>query len=71
MTLKNDLCFIIQQIQQRKIKIKEEIKLLILDGKIESNIESLKWVLSHGCEQKLFVDVARSLVEQKKVAILG
>ena len=50
----------------KKIKIKEELELLILNGKIKSNIEGLKWVLSHGCEPKLFVDVAKSLVEKKK-----
>lgn len=55
----------------KKIKIKEELELLILKGKIKSNVEGLKWVLSHGCEPKLFVDVARSLVEQKKIAIQG
>ena len=55
----------------KKIKIKEELELLILNGKIKSNIEGLKWVLSHGCEPKLFVDVAKSLVEKKKVKIQG
>lgn len=55
----------------KKIKIREELKLLILNRKIKSNIEGLKWVLSHGCEPKLFVDVARSLVEQNKVTIEG
>ena len=55
----------------KKIKIKEELELLILKGKIKSNVEGLKWVLSHGCEPKLFVDVARSLVEQKKITIQG
>ena len=55
----------------KKTKIKDELELLILDGKIKSNVEGMKWVLSHGCEPKLFVDVAKSLVEQKKVAIQG
>lgn len=55
----------------KKIKIREELELLILNGKIKSNVEGLKWVLSCGCEPKLFVDVAISLVKQKKVAIQG
>lgn len=55
----------------KKIKIKEKLKQLILNGQIKSNVDGLKWVLAHGCEPKLFVDVASSLVEQKKVAIQG
>ena len=55
----------------KKIKIKEELKQLILNGQIKSNVDGLEWVLAHGCEPKLFVDVASSLVEQKKVAIQG
>ncbi len=55
----------------KKIKIKEELKQLILNGQIKSNVDGLKWVLAHGCEPKLFVDVASSLVKQKKVAIQG
>lgn len=55
----------------KKIRIKEELGKLILNGSIQSNIEGLKWVLSCGCEPKLFVDVIDSLVKQKKVAIQG
>ncbi len=55
----------------KKIRIKEKLKLLILNGKIKSNVEGLKWVLSYGCEPKLFVEVVSSLVAQKKVAIQG
>lgn len=55
----------------KKIRIKEELGKLILNGRIRSNIEGLKWVLSCGCEPKLFVDVIDSLVKQKKVAIQG
>lgn len=55
----------------KKIKIREELEPLILNGKIKSNIEGLKWVLSHGCEPKLFVDVMNSLVAQKRIAIQG
>lgn len=51
----------------KKTRIKEELKNLILSNKIKSNIEGLKWVLSHGCEPKLFVDVMSSLYKQKKV----
>lgn len=55
----------------KKIKIKEELKQLILKGQIKSNLDGLKWVLSHGCEPKLFVEVVNSLVMQKRVAIQG
>ena len=55
----------------KKLRIKEELSQLILSGKIKSNVEGLKWVLSHGCEPKLFVEVVSSLVTQKKVAIQG
>lgn len=55
----------------KKIRIKEELEKLILNGRIQSNVEGLKWVLSSGCEPILFVNVIDSLVKQKKVAIQG
>ncbi|MDO4310286.1 MAG: three-Cys-motif partner protein TcmP [Prevotella sp.] len=55
----------------KKTRIKEELEHLILNGNIESNVEGLKWVLSHGCEPKLFVEIVSSLVEQRKIAIQG
>lgn len=55
----------------KKIKVREELERLILNCKIKSNTEGLKWVLSRGCEPKLFVDVVRALVVQKKVEIQG
>lgn len=53
------------------MKIKEELEQLILNGEKKSNIEGLKWVLSHGCEPKLFVEVASLLVVQRKIEIKG
>ncbi len=55
----------------KKMKIKEELELLILNGKIKSNVDGLKWVLSRGGEPKLFVEVASSLVAQRKIVIKG
>lgn len=55
----------------KKIRIKEELIQLILNGRIQSNVNGLKWVLSNGCEPKLFVDVMSSLVTQNKVLIQG
>ena len=55
----------------KKMKVKEELERAILNGEIKSNVKGLKWVLSRGCEPKLFVDVMKSLVTQKKVQIQG
>lgn len=44
---------------------------MILSGKIKSNIEGLKWVLSHGCEPKLFVESMNFLIAEQRVAIQG
>lgn len=55
----------------KKLKIKEELSLLILNGKIESNVDGLKWSLSRGCEPKIFVEVVSSLIKQKRVTIQG
>lgn len=55
----------------KKIKIKEELKSLILDSSIKSNLEGLKWVLSYGCKPNLFVEVISSLVKEKRVEIQG
>lgn len=55
----------------KKIKIKEELEALILNGEIESNVEGLKWVLRCGCEPKLFVETMNSLVEKGKVMVKG
>lgn len=55
----------------KKKIIREKLETLILNGNIKSNIEGLKWVLSQGCEPRLFVEVAKSLIEQNKVVIQG
>lgn len=55
----------------KKLRIKEELSLLILNGKIESNVDGLKWSLSRGCEPKIFVEVISSLIKQKRIAIQG
>ena len=55
----------------KKLRIKDELLRLILSGKIKSNVEGLKWVLSCGCEPNLFIEAVNTLVAQKKVAIQG
>lgn len=55
----------------KKTRIKEELEQLILNGEKKSNVEGLKWVLSRGCEPKLFVEVISSLLEKGKVTIQG
>lgn len=55
----------------KKIRIKGELEQLIMNRKIESNIEGLKWVLSKGCEPKLFVEVVTTLFKQKKIDFCG
>lgn len=55
----------------KKIKVKGELEALILKGEIQSNVEGLKWVLSHGCEPKLFIEVVELLIAQKRIMIQG
>lgn len=55
----------------KKIKIREELEALILNGEIKSNVEGLKWVLKCGCEPKLFVETMNSLVKKEKVVVKG
>ena len=55
----------------KKIRIKEKLSEIIMSGKIKTNVEGLKWVLHYGCEPMLYVEVIKSFVEQKKVAIHG
>lgn len=52
-----------------KQMIKDEIKDLILSGKISDNITGLKYVLSKGCEPSLFVEFVELLIKQHLIEI--
>lgn len=55
-----------------KIKnAKDEISKKILRGVIHSNIEGLKYTLKLGCEPKIFVEVAQSMISKGKISIDG
>lgn len=47
------------------------VKSKILNKEITSNLEGLKFVLSLGCEPKLFVDIVKELMEQNTIKING
>ncbi len=55
----------------RKNLVKKELIDLILNRKITSNVDGLKWVLSQGCEPKLFVETILELSNSKKIKING
>jgi len=55
----------------KKDTVKNEIKSLILSGKIKDNITGLKYALSKGCEPKLFTEVIQSLKEKNEIEIEG
>ena len=54
-----------------KEKIKNEIKELILSGKISDNKAGLKHALKRGCEPKLFTEVVQELINNKSIKIVG
>ena len=55
-----------------KIKnAKDKISEKILRGIIHSNIEGLKYTLKLGCEPKIFVEVAQSMISKGKISIDG
>lgn len=55
----------------RKSRIKELVQTKILNGDFVDNIKGLKWVLSQGCEPKLFIDVMNNLIKEHKIKIEG
>jgi len=55
----------------KKSRIKELVKIKILNGEIVNNVVGLKWVLSQGCEPKLFVEVMNNLIKEHNIAIEG
>lgn len=44
---------------------------LILQGRIDNNIKGLKWVLSKGCEPKIFVETISEMLANDKIIIEG
>ena len=55
----------------KKQNVYNIVKDKILKKEIISNIEGLKFVLSQGCEPKLFVDVVKDLMNRKQIEIDG
>lgn len=51
----------------KKKLVCEEIQELILSRQITNNIDGLKYVLSRGCEPRLFVHVISQLITDKKI----
>lgn len=55
----------------KKRDVSNIVKSKIINKEITSNIEGLKFVLSLGCEPKLFVDIVKELIAQNIVEIDG
>lgn len=58
-------------LSNKKQNVYNIVKDKILKKEIISNIEGLKFVLSQGCEPKLFVDVVKDLMNRKQIEIDG
>lgn len=63
--------FFDQENSNKKSMVKEQIERLILGGSITTNIEGLKYALTHGCEPKLFVEVITKLKKDQRISIEG
>ncbi len=55
----------------KKEIVSDEIKQLILSGKISNNISGLKFVMQKGCEPRLFTEVIQKLTREKLIDRLG
>jgi metal-dependent hydrolase (beta-lactamase superfamily II) len=55
----------------KKDTVSKEIENLILSRKLYDNKSGLKYVLSKGCEPKLFTEVVQKLMNDKKIEIVG
>ncbi len=51
----------------KKVEVKKDIKNQILSGSISDNIAGFKYVMSQGCEPKLFTEVVKELEKQKVI----
>ena len=63
--------FFDQENSNKKSMVKEQLERLILGGSITTNIEGLKYALTHGCEPKLFVEVITKLKKDQRISIEG
>lgn len=63
--------FFDQENSNKKSMVKKQIERLILGGSITTNIEGLKYALTHGCEPKLFVEVITKLKKDQRISIEG
>ena len=66
-----DELFHIPGVSNKKQTVSDQIKQLILNKEIRSNIEGLKYALQHGCEPKVYVDVIDKLIKYHIVMIDG
>lgn len=55
----------------RKVKMKQEIKNEILNGRITNNASGMKFTLKNGCLPKLFVEVVKELIQEDRITIDG
>jgi len=55
----------------KKEAVSEEIKQLILSGKISNNIDGLKFAMHKGCEPKLFTEVVQQLEKDNLIERFG
>ena len=55
----------------KKNAVKDELKRLILLGKIKDNITGLKLAMEKGCEPKVFVEVIKELEKENRISFIG
>lgn len=55
----------------KKDLVKKEIEENVLSGKINNNLEGLKFAMVKGCEPKIFTEVIQKLEKDKKIERLG
>lgn len=55
----------------KKDKVKQEIKKMILSGKLVNNIEGLKYTLKRGCRGYVYRDAVKDLLKINKISIVG
>lgn len=55
----------------KKDTVSDEIKKLILEGKITNNILGLKYAMRNGCEPKLFTEIVIKLEKEKMIERYG
>lgn len=66
-----DSLFYDESKSSRKVKMKQEIKNEILNGRITDNASGMKFTLKKGCLPKLFVEVVKELIHEKRITLDG